>query len=429
MENPAHAGFTLLLRRCAVAALRGLFCSSHFPLRIVKGVAGDKDAAKQSIILQGVKTLANDPLRIAKDVVGEVKALGSTAGDSATRNDSALEKLFNQLGAAVLPEKVVAAQIKREIVADVTAKLLAQGVAPDQISAEIADPKYQAVLDDLVAVSVADRKLREQPLSKSRIAGVAAQINLGAPSAQPAGGTPPAGAATSEPANEEIVVTACPSGKCDTRPGFVHTALGSVGGYYNESSGIKRKLIDVTVGVVGNGGPVGYLVSEVTGPLASAVLPDKAKEIIGNVQTAITVGADSFFQNRDFSPVKTENANQNNDNQTFNAVTGVNLVTQVIPGLTATLKKLLPNGPKIDVVDVPDGLASSAANAARLREQLGKADFSTARVRGLMMCVLLQEPQGQAVHRRQGLPSLKSAACRVGQCSRRVAGLTGPPET
>ena len=44
---------------------------------LVKGVAGDKDAAKQSIILQGVKTLANDPLRIAKDVVGEVKALGS----------------------------------------------------------------------------------------------------------------------------------------------------------------------------------------------------------------------------------------------------------------------------------------------------------------------------------------------------------------
>jgi filamentous hemagglutinin len=44
---------------------------------LVKGVAGNKDAAANSVILQGAKNLANDPLRIVKDVAGEIKSLGN----------------------------------------------------------------------------------------------------------------------------------------------------------------------------------------------------------------------------------------------------------------------------------------------------------------------------------------------------------------
>lgn len=60
-----QTGFTLY---ADVAAAKEL-------VSLVKGVAGNKDAAKNSVILQGAKAIANDPLRIAKDVVGEAKAI------------------------------------------------------------------------------------------------------------------------------------------------------------------------------------------------------------------------------------------------------------------------------------------------------------------------------------------------------------------
>ncbi|MEK6636849.1 MAG: hypothetical protein AABY88_02075 [Pseudomonadota bacterium] len=58
-------GFTLY---ADVAAFKELVST-------VKGVAGNKEAAGNSVILQGVNNIANDPLRLVKDVAGEVNAI------------------------------------------------------------------------------------------------------------------------------------------------------------------------------------------------------------------------------------------------------------------------------------------------------------------------------------------------------------------
>jgi filamentous hemagglutinin len=90
---------------------------------LVKGVAGNKDAAANSVILQGAKALINDPLRIAKDVVAEVKA-----NTDKTPFNSQLEQLtataaliIGALDEKGIQRKLANAPLPKEAEANITA--------------------------------------------------------------------------------------------------------------------------------------------------------------------------------------------------------------------------------------------------------------------------------------------------------------------
>jgi hypothetical protein len=171
-------------------------------------------------------------------------------------------------------------------------------------------------------------------------AAVAARANEIKNSGQPEKPQP-----TDDTGISDIVVTAHRYANASDGIGLaVHDALGATGALYNDASPVQKHIFDISTSVVIDG-PLGYVTGELIGRVGTAVAPDMMKAISTGF-AKVAVGADSLLQDRQFSPVNTDNTN--GVPNTANAVSGIGIVSNLVPGLKPLLKKFdAPPTPKV----------------------------------------------------------------------------------
>ncbi len=295
---------------------------------------GRRNGLYRSTIMTGVTALRTRPLGLIQDAIGEVQNWDSIVGSPDSRNDSAVEKLFNQLGATFIDRDTFIASELPRISEDAIAVLVAQNWDPAVARQEVQSEDYQFVLRQTVTVQYEDRRRNERP-----VAFRAPDQSTFAPVAPPPPSSGAAPQTDTETAVADIIVTGYRNGSGDNRPSLAHAAVGSIGEYYNNGSPLRRAVIDGTIGVLSSGGGLGYVVSEGIGAVQSRILPTTVQQFIGNVSTSLNVGIDSLFQARAFNTVGTENANRDNTYQSHDATTGTGLVVSAIPGVSAVMRR------------------------------------------------------------------------------------------
>ena len=289
-----------------------------------------------------------------------------------------MEKLFNQLGSLVRSEASDIAGRAENLRQDFRADAIAKGEDPAQVDIAIARLESNGVFRAVAEVGRQDAREREgfRPTS-ARLDESATQLVNAATRAttaaniSPGAGVPPSGtdAAPPPPEDTTIIVTACRVRICEGNsglPSLVHSGLAAVGGAYNGSSSITQRIISGGIGVLSDG-PVGYVVGEVVGGIATRVAPS-AVQALGGLVNSLFVTGDSYLQSREYSPVRGENDRQDNSNRTPDAVTGTGLVVSALP-IIAVIRRLtpssVPDAPHVDVPDVtPPTTAGGTANAA-----------------------------------------------------------------
>lgn len=287
----------------------------------------------RSTIMTGVNALRTRPLGLIQDAIGEVQSWGATVGQAGSRNDSAVERLFNQLGAQFVDRQVAEARETRRIIEDAVAINIANGMDPILARQEGESPEFLIVAQNVAAANIANYRRNERPVSFARL-----------DQATPAVAPPPprsdanAPQVDSDSETETIIVTGTRPENGDNRPGLAHRAVGSIGEYYNQGSALRRRFIDTSIGVLSSGG-VGYIVGEAQGAVQDQLLPTSVQQFVADQFTRVSVGIDSLFQRRSFNAVGTENANQDNRYQSHNATTGTGLVVSAIPGLSAVMRR------------------------------------------------------------------------------------------
>jgi hypothetical protein len=325
---------------------------------LVKGVAGNKDAVGNSVILQGVQAIRERPLGLVTDALREINALGNTVGQPGTRNDSQLEKLFNQLGSLVRSETSDVAARAENLRQDFRADAIAKGEDPVQVDIAVAELERNNVFVAVAQVQRQDAREGERlRIRPSTVQAVSEQL-VTAANAVPQPGAPPAPQADTPPENETIIVTACRRSDCQSGvPSLVHNGVAAIGGAFNGASPITQRIITGGIGVLSDG-PVGYVVGEVVGGIANRVAPDQVARLGGAVNSLFVAG-DAFFQSRAFNPVRSENDRQDNSNGTANAVTGTGLVVSALP-IISVIRRLPSGTPDAPNVDAPDVRAPDA---------------------------------------------------------------------
>ena len=322
VTKDSAAGFGIYLDPAAAAEVYNL----------VDGIANGRrngEPQYRSTILNGVNALRTRPLGLIQDAVIEIQNIGSTLGDPESRNDSAVERLFNQFGAQFSDRDTMRVRRASQITEDVIASTIAKGWDPT-LARQLAEaPEFQVLIEKVAAVDVEEYRLNQRPINFR----IPEQGTAPAASAPP----PPPGPNT-DTVVADIIVTGqrIPSG--DNRPSLAHEATAAIGGYYNNGSALTRGFIDASIGVLA-GGPVGYVVGEATSAAQQRLLPKSVQEFIADASTGLNVGIDSLFQGRRFNAVGTENANRDNTFQSHDATTGTGLVVQAIPGLSAVLRR------------------------------------------------------------------------------------------
>lgn len=293
----------------------------------------NNDEQYRSTIMRGVTALRNRPVGLIEDAIAEVQSWGVTVGQPGSRNDSAVERLFNQLGAQVQDPYIAQAREVRAIIEDAVAVNIARGMDPIEARAIGESPEFVQVAERVAASNIANYRRNERPVYFP---------TLDQATAAPVAAPPPSPQLDSDGAIvyyvEDIVVTAPRQGNGDNRAGLAHQAVGSIGEFYNNGSALRRTFIDASIGVLASGG-VGYIVGEAQGAVQQQLLPTAVQQFLADSITRINVGIDSLFQRRAFNTVGAENQAQDNTYQSHNATTGTGLVVSAIPGLSVVLRR------------------------------------------------------------------------------------------
>lgn len=295
---------------------------------------GRRNGLYRSTIMTGVNALRTRPLGLVQDAIGEVQAWGATVGEAGSRNDSAVERLLNQLGAQFEDRYVAEARETRLIIEDAIAINIARGMDPAEARQIGESAEFRIVAEDVAASNIANYRRNERPVSFAQL-DQATAAPVPAPPPPPSDTAPQTG---TETVVADIIVTGQRRGNGDYRPSLAHRAVGSIGEFYNNGSSLRRTFIDTSIGVLSSGG-VGYIVGEAQGAVQEQLLPASALQFIADQFTRVNVGIDSLFQSRGFNSVGSENAAQDNTFQSHNATTGTGLVVAAIPGVSAVMRR------------------------------------------------------------------------------------------
>ena len=361
----------------------------------VKGIAGNENAAANSVILTGVKNIKERPLGLIQDVVGEVKAL-----TDATPFNSKVEELTATVGLIIgtLNEKSIARKLASaplppeaqkaigaleslatKFDAVITTARKAGDSAGEAAAIKAQDEAYAAI--DLIQ----DGRLTESNASsiKGRLIGGSnpgalattrtkrSEDSSGNASSTyvagnspdggtgPEGGTPPVPGAGGPLPGQDIVVTANTARENTTVGRVVVDALDYTKTKIESFSPLTRELAVGGVRAVLTGG---------TGPLISVAVNQgagKALEYVpqsllrpiaeaGNyINRFIGDGGSSFLLSKDFTGVRTDESTATRRDSSATTFGITTLFGVALGPITVKARELLKGSPKVDVPNGP----------------------------------------------------------------------------